>query len=66
MTSESKISNIIQYVPIFCCFCVQFYKQYDDTEIGALDHEEISGCIQDGDLLMQDALAQWEEARTDV
>ena len=42
------------------------FEQYDDTEIGALDQEEISGFIKDNDLLLNDALEEWEKAKQQV
>lgn len=31
---------------VFCLFVFQFYEQYDDDEIGALDNAELEGSIQ--------------------
>lgn len=39
------------------------FKQYDDLEVGALDGEEIEGCVQPDSEIMKALLAEFEHAR---
>ncbi|KAL5021125.1 hypothetical protein ScPMuIL_000280 [Solemya velum] len=38
-------------------------EEYDQTEIGALDHEDIDGCIQEGNQVLTSALQEFESLR---
>ena len=40
--------------------CLQLYEQYDDSEIGALDHEDIDGCVQQGSHMLDTILEDFE------
>lgn len=39
----------------------KLYEQYDDTEIGALDHEDLEGGVDQGSDLLNTILDQFEE-----
>lgn len=41
----------------------EMFKQYDDLEVGALDGEEIEGCVQPDSEIMKALLAEFEHAR---
>lgn len=41
----------------------EMFKQYDDLEVGALDGEEIEGCVQPDSEIMKTLLAEFEHAR---
>ena len=41
----------------------QLYEEYDDEEIGALDHDDISGCVQQGSHLLNTALEDFEKSQ---
>ena len=44
-----------------CMF--QVFEQYEDEEIGALDHEEIEGALSEKNDLMEDILQEFEETQ---
>ena len=43
---------------------LQLYEEYQDYEIGALDHEEIDGTIQQGNKVLDAALEEFEQEQS--
>ncbi|KAK2141617.1 hypothetical protein LSH36_1068g00008 [Paralvinella palmiformis] len=39
----------------------KLYEQYDDEEIGALDHEEISGCVKPDSQILANVIEEFEK-----
>ena len=37
------------------------FAEYDDSEIGALDHEDIDGCIKQGSTVLNNILAEFQK-----
>lgn len=48
---------------IIVLFYLQLYAEYDDDEIGALDHEEIDGRVKTDGPMMQFLLKQFEKQK---
>jgi protein LTV1 len=40
---------------------LQFYEQYNDDEIGALDHEDIGGCVKSDSQVLTQAMEEFEK-----
>ena len=45
---------------------LQMYEQYDDEEIGALDEDDIAGCVPQNSDLLNNALDEFEEQMKQV
>ena len=46
------------------CLYLQLYEQYDEEEIGALDHEDIGGCLPENSKVLNNLLDEFEEQQT--
>ena len=48
---------------IFTCLIsvLQFYEQYDEDEIGALDNQDIGGVIKSDNLILTQAMEEFEK-----
>lgn len=42
-------------------FVFQLYEEYDDTEIGALDQDEIEGSLQQGSTMLNSLIDEFEK-----
>lgn len=41
----------------------QLYEEYDDSEIGALDQDEIEGSVQQGSTVLNSLIEEFEETQ---
>lgn len=44
----------------------KIYEQYDDEEIGALEHEDIEGYLNPNSEIFQDAFKEYQKLRTEM
>ena len=47
-------------------YIIQLYAEYDEDNIGALDHEEIMGSVQQGSELLNNILEDFEKTNKKV
>ena len=48
------------------CIHFQLYEQYDDDDIGALDQEDIAGCVSTSSKLLDSVVEEFEEKTKEV
>jgi len=48
---------------VACWLYLQLYEGYDDSEIGALDQDDIEGCLQHGSTVLNSLIDEFEKTQ---